>query len=424
MNGGVIISAPSSGAGKTTVTLAILRLLSNNGIHVRGAKSGPDYIDPRFHEAACGESCFNLDTWAMRPERIRSLASGNGILVIEGAMGLFDGAPPDGKGAVADLARMLELPVVLVIDSSRTGHSVAPLAAGFINHDPDVYVAGLILNRVRSHRHESILRKALAPLNLPVIATLGESSAISLPSRHLGLVQAEERDNLRNLLDKAALDISGSFDMNAFLSLAAPVPMTPKANSIPPPAQKIAIARDGAFTFLYRHLADDWRSQGAEIAYFSPLADERVPKAEFIYLPGGYPELHAKKIAGSGNFIESLRHAAYRGASIYGECGGYMVLGRGLIDSRGCRHAMTGLLELETSFEAPSLHLGYRDLVPLCGPFKSRLKGHEFHYSAIVSENGSPLFAAWDSEGKALSNIGLSKGRVSGSFAHVIDAAS
>ena len=424
MNGGVIISAPSSGVGKTTVMLALLRLLSNEGILVRGAKSGPDYIDPRFHEAACGEFCFNLDAWAMQPERIRSLASGNGIVVVEGAMGLFDGAPPDGKGAVADLARMLELPVILVLDSSRIGQSIAPLAAGFINHDPEIRVAGLILNRIRSERHESILRKALAPLNLPIIAALEENSTISLPSRHLGLVQAEEWNNLQDLLDKAALNLSKSFDLNGFLSLVEPVSVIPKAKPVPPPAQRIAIARDGAFGFLYRHLADDWQSQGAEIAYFSPLSDEPVPEAEFIYLPGGYPELHAKKIAGANNFIQSLRRAAYRSTSIYGECGGYMVLGRGLVDSRGCRHAMAGLLELETSFEAPRLHLGYRDLTPLCGPFNARLKAHEFHYSAIVSEDGDPLFAARDAEGKALPNMGLSKGRISGSFAHVIDIAS
>ena len=164
---GLIIAAPGSGAGKTTVTLALLRLLSRQGMAVRGAKSGPDYIDPRFHEAACGQPCLNLDAWAMTPERITSLAAGDGLLVIEGAMGLFDGAPPDGKGAVADLARMLGLPVVLVVDAARMAHSVAALVGGYVHHDPAVRVSGVILNNVGSDRHEAMLRRALAPWSYP-----------------------------------------------------------------------------------------------------------------------------------------------------------------------------------------------------------------------------------------------------------------
>lgn len=422
MGTGLILAAPASGAGKTTVTLALLRLLARAGVAVRGAKSGPDYIDPRFHEAACGRVCVNLDAWAMAPARLRALAAGDGLLLIEGAMGLFDGAPPQGRGAVADLARILRLPVVLVVDGAHMAQSVAPLVAGFAGHDPEVRVAGVILNRVGSDRHAGLLRRALAPLGLPVLAALRRDSALAQPSRHLGLVQAGERDDLAAFVDRAADALGESLDRAALLDLAAPLPGPREAPRLAPPAQAIAVARDAAFGFAYPHMLADWRARGAELRFFSPLADEAVPEAGLIFLPGGYPELHAGRIAAAARFMRSLKNAA-RFADIYGECGGYMVLGDGLVDARGRRHAMAGLLRLETSFAAPRLHLGYRMLVPLGGPFATPLAGHEFHYATTLRAAGAPLFAVRDATGAALPDIGLVAGRVAGSFAHVIDRA-
>ncbi|MYM54129.1 cobyrinate a,c-diamide synthase [Thalassovita mangrovi] len=419
---GLILAAPSSGAGKTTVTLALLRLLSREGISVRGAKSGPDYIDPRFHEAACGAPCLNLDAWAMMPDRIRALAAGEGTLLIEGAMGLFDGAPPDGKGAVADLARILDLPVILVVDAGRMAQSVAPLVAGFAAHDPQVHLAGVILNNVGSERHETMLRRALAPLNLPVLAALRRDPALAMPSRHLGLVQAGERSDLDAFLDRAADALAETLDRDALLTLARPLPAATGQTRLPPPAQVIAIARDRAFAFSYPHLLADWRAQGAELRFFSPLADDPVPEADFVYLPGGYPELHAGRLAGNHTFIKSLQSAAQH-SDIYGECGGYMILGQGLTDAEGQRHEMAGLLPLETSFATRKLHLGYRRLTPLGGPFAMPLTAHEFHYATTLKADGPPLFAAHDAEGQALPDMGLRLNRVSGSFAHVIDRA-
>nr|WP_235915854.1 cobyrinate a,c-diamide synthase [Thalassovita mangrovi] len=418
----MILAAPSSGAGKTTVTLALLRLLSREGISVRGAKSGPDYIDPRFHEAACGAPCLNLDAWAMMPDRIRALAAGEGTLLIEGAMGLFDGAPPDGKGAVADLARILDLPVILVVDAGRMAQSVAPLVAGFAAHDPQVHLAGVILNNVGSERHETMLRRALAPLNLPVLAALRRDPALAMPSRHLGLVQAGERSDLDAFLDRAADALAETLDRDALLTLARPLPAATGQTRLPPPAQVIAIARDRAFAFSYPHLLADWRAQGAELRFFSPLADDPVPEADFVYLPGGYPELHAGRLAGNHTFIKSLQSAAQH-SDIYGECGGYMILGQGLTDAEGQRHEMAGLLPLETSFATRKLHLGYRRLTPLGGPFAMPLTAHEFHYATTLKADGPPLFAAHDAEGQALPDMGLRLNRVSGSFAHVIDRA-
>ncbi|WP_375691300.1 cobyrinate a,c-diamide synthase [Pseudooceanicola sp. LIPI14-2-Ac024] len=419
---GLILAAPSSGAGKTTVTLAALRALSRKGMAVRGAKSGPDYIDPRFHEAACGQPCPNLDAWAMSPDRLRALAAGDGLLLIEGAMGLFDGAPPDGRGAVADLARLLCLPVVLVVDAGRMAQSVAPLVAGFANHDPEVCIAGILLNNVGSTRHDAMLRRALEPLGIPVLGTLPRDPSLAMPSRHLGLVQAGERPDLDAFLDRAADWIEAGCDLDTLTALAAPLPGTPGMRRVPPPGQRIAVARDAAFAFAYPHLLDDWRAQGAELTFFSPLADDPVPAADLVYLPGGYPELHAGRLAANTRFLDSLRSAAAT-TPVHGECGGYMVLGQGLTDADGTRHVMAGLLELETSFATRRLHLGYRHLTALGGPFSGRLTAHEFHYATTLAAWGDPLYAATDAEGAALPPMGLRSGQVTGSFAHVIDRA-
>jgi cobyrinic acid a,c-diamide synthase len=411
-----LISAPASGSGKTTITLGLLRALSRQGTSVRGAKSGPDYIDPRFHEAACGQPCLNLDAWAMTPDRIRALAGG-APLIVEGAMGLFDGAPPDGKGASADLARILDLPVILVIDAAKMAGSVAPLVKGFIAHDPSLRVAGVILNNVGSPRHEGMLRRALG--DIPVFGAIPRTSTIAQPSRHLGLVQAQERPDLETFLDVAADLVTAHCDLEAFARMLAPLPVA-KAGPIPPPAQTIAIAKDEAFAFAYPHLLDDWLAAGASLSFFSPLADDPAPQADLIYLPGGYPELHAGRLAQNTRFLDSLRTSD---SHIYGECGGYMVLGDALTDAEGVTHQMAGLLRLETSFAKRKLHLGYREMIANQGPFSGAWKGHEFHYATTLRAEGTPLFQIKDAEGATLPPMGLIAGRVSGSFAHIIDLA-
>ncbi len=426
---GLIVAAPSSGSGKTTVTLGLLRALARDGVAVRGAKSGPDYIDPRFHEAACGQPCMNLDAWAMSPARIRSLAAGKGLLVIEGAMGLFDGAPPDGKGATADLAGILGMPVVLVVDAASMAQSVAPLVAGFAAQDPRVRVAGIILNRVGSDRHERMLRKALEPLGIPVLGALPRDGGLALPARHLGLVQAGEHPDLAAFLDRAADRVQRHVDLSALQALAAEFEADialhnhERHGTYRP---RIAIARDEAFAFVYPHELAEWRYGGADLRFFSPLADEPVPEAGRVFLPGGYPELHAGRIAAAEQFLTSLRKAAET-TEIYGECGGYMVLGDALTDADGVRHRMAGLLPLETSFAERRLHLGYRKLTGYAGN-KARELGvrghytaHEFHYATTLRAEGEPLWQAEDAEGNRLPDMGLVLGNVSGSFAHIID---
>ena len=419
MGRGLILAAPASGSGKTTLTLGLLRAFRQRGITVRGAKSGPDYIDPRFHEAACATPCPNLDAWAMAPARLAKLAAGPGLLLIEGAMGLFDGAPPDGRGATADLARILGLPVVLVVDAAHMAQSVAPLVAGFAGHDPKVPVAGVILNKLGSPRHETMLRRALAPLGLPVLGAVFRQDGLAHPSRHLGLVQAGEHPDLEAYLERAAGAVAGAVDLGRLAKIARPLPDPQPVAPLPPPGQRIAVAGDAAFAFAYPHILTDWRAQGAEILPFSPLADAPpAPEADFIFLPGGYPELHAGRLAAAGTFRAAMQAAS---CPVYGECGGYMVLGDGLVDADGQRHRMLGLLRLETSFARRRLHLGYRRLTALRGPFPGQWAAHEFHYARTLRAEGAPLFSAKDAEGKALAPMGLARANVCGSFAHLID---
>ena len=421
--GGLIFAAPASGSGKTTVTLGFLRAAARQGIAIRSAKSGPDYIDPRFHAAASGQDCVNLDAWAMTPERLRHLAAHEPgeTLLVEGAMGLFDGAPPGGKGSSADLARILGLPVVLIIDCARMAGSVAAVAHGFATRDKDVQVAGVILNNIGSPRHEEMLRRALP--RTTIFGAVPRDSALSQPSRHLGLEQAEERPDLDHFLDAAADIMAAHLDIDALLHLAAQHGIPPgKPAPMPPPAQRIAVAQDRAFGFCYPHMLSDWRAAGAELAVFSPLNDDPVPQADFIFLPGGYPELHAGHIAATQNFLPTLRKAAET-TPTYGECGGYMVLGDGLVDAEGTRHEMASLLRLETSFARRKLHLGYRTLCALRGPFPGSHKAHEFHYASTLRAEGEALFYAEDATGRQLGPMGLAFGSVQGSFAHIIDRA-
>lgn len=418
----LILSAPASGSGKTTLTLGILRALRSMGIGVRSAKSGPDYIDPRFHAAASGAECVNLDAWAMGAGRIRALAqpAAEGPLVIEGAMGLFDGAPPKGRGATADLARILGVPVVLILDCAKQAHSVAALATGFANFRADINVAGVILNNVGSPRHEMMLRTALGPTGLRVLGAVYRQAALSLPARHLGLVQAQEHPDLDVFLDQAAEIMRQSIDLDALLDIATPLPDVGQQPSIiAPPAQRIAVARDAAFAFAYPHLLAGWRHAGAEISQFSPLADQAPRDCDLVFLPGGYPELHAGRLAANETFLNGLRSAP----AVYGECGGYMVLGDGLIDKDGARHKMAGLLRLETSFAARKLHLGYRRLSSTPGVWNEQVNAHEFHYASTLKAEGKPLFSAKNAENEDLAPMGLINGSVSGSFAHIIDRA-
>jgi len=299
--------------------------------------------------------------------------------------------------------------------------SIAPLVAGFARHNPQVDVAGVILNRVGSPRHEAMLRRALGPLGVPVLGAVMRDAELGLPERHLGLVQAREHADLDAFMARAATAVGSAIDLDALQALARPLPPLPEITA--PRAvfpRRVALARDAAFSFVYPHQLAQWRSTGTRVIPFSPLADEAVPEADMVFLPGGYPELQAERLSRAGRFFETLRAAA-QSALIYGECGGYMTLGESLTDAAGETHAMAGLLGLRSSFAQRRLHLGYRKLRSRSAHLRGTYGGHEFHYATTLSAEGTPLFEAWDSEGAPLPPMGLQEGRVIGSFAHVID---
>ena len=429
---GLIFAAPASGSGKTAIVAGLLRLLARRGLAASPAKLGPDYIDPAFHAAAARRPCLNIDLWAMRPATVtallRRLSGGAELVLVEGAMGLFDGAA-DGTGSAADFAALTGWPVVLVIDARGQAQSAGALLRGFCLHRADVRIAGVVFNRVGSAAHESSLRQGVAPLGLPVLGAIPRAADLAVPERHLGLVQAVEHADLDGFLDRAADLLEAHLAVDRLLDVAAMGPSLPAASppSLPTLGRRIAVARDAAYAFAYPGQLDAWRGVGSEIAFFSPLADEApADGCDAVYLPGGYPELHAGPLATGARFFAGLRRAAARGATIFGECGGYMTLGAGLVDAAGRRHAMAGLLPLESSFALRRLHLGYREAAVIAdhplGKAGDRFRGHEFHYATVLAEGeGEPLFDCRDALGQALGSVGRRRGNVAGSFIHLID---
>jgi cobyrinic acid a,c-diamide synthase len=429
----LIVSAPRSGSGKTIVTLGLLGALKRRGVAVRAGKSGPDYIDPAFHAAATGENGVNLDTWAMLPSLIEALIADTtrdaDALVIEGAMGLFDGVPgePGRSGAAADLAEHFGVPVLLVLDVSGQSQSAAAVAAGFAGYRPEVRIGGVVLNRLGSERHRTLIAEALAPLRIPILGAIPRDETLVLPERHLGLVQASEHADLAERLQRLAVMAERHLDLDAILTAAAPLILSgaPVQATLPPPGQRIALASDEAFSFVYAHVLDGWRRAGAEIVPFSPLHDEAPPMdSDVCWLPGGYPELHAGTLAAARRFHDGLRDFAQR-RPVHGECGGHMVLGEAIEDAQGVRHAMAGLLGHSTSFARRRLHLGYRQARLLAdspaGAAGSVVRGHEFHHASIVATGvDQPLVEATDAQGRPVAETGSRRGLVSGTFFHAI----
>jgi cobyrinic acid a,c-diamide synthase len=438
MTPGLLISAPASGTGKTTVMLGLLAALRDRGLAVQPFKNGPDYIDPAFHRAASGRWSYNLDSWAMPGAMLDGLlaaAEGADLVLAEGSMGLFDGvAAPGatGNGASADLAARMGWPVVVVIDASGQAQTAAAVALGLARFRPDVRVAGAILNRIASPRHEALVRKGMEEAGIAVLGVLPKRAAIAMPERHLGLVQAEEQPALQALIAEAASLMRDGVDLDALIAAATATATVTAPLKITPPGQRIALARDAAFSFVYPHLLHGWRAAGAEVLPFSPLADQAPdPSADTCWLPGGYPELHAGPLSAANGFRDGLRAFAET-KPVHGECGGYMAMGEALIDKDGTSHRMAGLLGLVTSYASRKMHLGYRlarlsQAIPGHGA-GSALRGHEFHYSTILSQPDAPLAAVTDATGAPVAETGSTRlqpggGLSTGTFFHLIASA-
>lgn len=430
---GIVIAAPGSGSGKTTVTLGLLAAFRRRGWPVQPFKAGPDYIDTGHHARAAGRPGVNLDTWAMPPSLIAGIVgeSGQGAAfgIAEGVMGLFDGGADRGlsaKGSTADLAALLGWPVALVLDVSAQTETAVAVALGCASYRPDVRIAAVILNNVASQLHEDLIRPGFERIGMKILGALRRTPDVRLPERHLGLVQALEHGDYAERMAKLADLVEASTDLDAIVAAAQEMTLEPATHAMAmrPPGQRIALARDDAFSFVYHHIVQGWRAAGAEVTPFSPLANEPPPEnADAVWLPGGYPELHAGTLASAEIFMKGLQSLAARGVPVHGECGGYMVLGRGLIDATGARHAMAGLLPAETSFKERSMHLGYRRarLRQSCvlGGAGTRLYGHEFHFATLLSDTGDPLFDFEDGSGRS-ATAGSRAGSVTGSFFHVL----
>jgi cobyrinic acid a,c-diamide synthase len=361
-----------------------------------------------------------------------SVAEGADLVLAEGSMGLFDGvASPGacGNGSSADLAARMGWPVVLVIDASGQAQTAAAVAQGLARFRPSVRVAGVILNRIASPRHEALVRNGMGEAGLTVLGVLPKRTAIAMPERHLGLVQAEEQPALQALIAEAVALMREGVDLDALIAAAQTTagPATPA--KIIPPGQRIALARDPAFSFVYPHLLHGWRAAGAEVLPFSPLADQAPdPSADVCWLPGGYPELHGGTLAEADRFRAGLRAFAET-KPVHGECGGYMAMGEAIIDKNGTRHRMAGLLGLVTSFEKRKMHLGYR-LATVAQAIPGHeagasLRGHEFHYSTILAQPDAPLAAVTDATGAIVPETGSTRlqpagGLSTGTFFHLI----
>lgn len=413
----IVIAAPHSGSGKTTLTLGLMNALTRRGLKVAPFKVGPDFIDPGYHRLVTGLPSVNLDDWMCGHDFVRDTFSrhteGADLAIVEGVMGLFDGI--DGvseAGSTAEVAKLIGAPVLLVVDARSQARSAAALVHGFASFDPALRVAGVIFNNVASANHERILREAVAAScpDVAVVGCLPKDPRLAIPSRHLGLTTAEENPLSAEFLDHLLNVMEGHLDLEGILALADGRALPGGTASAPPAAAgrvRIAVARDAAFCFCYPDNLRLLEEAGAEISFFSPLADARLPEgAAGVYLPGGYPELFAERLAGNVALKTALHEAIEAGLPVYAECGGFIYLTQG-VEAGGTTHPLVGIFPVATRMLPRRKALGYREVelasdTPL-GPAGATVRGHEFHYSEMepmpptvervyrVSRKGEPL---------------------------------
>jgi cobyrinic acid a,c-diamide synthase len=379
-----LIAAPHSGAGKTTVTLGLLRALQKRNCHVQPFKCGPDYLDPKHHLAACGNDSINLDRFMMSDAHILQLYQKHSfnadVCIAEGVMGLFDGARKM-EGSSADIARLLQLPVILVIDAKAMAYSAAAILYGLKNFCRDIHVAGVIFNFVERESHYRILEEACHDVDVKALGYLPYNEAAVIASRHLGL-DASSDAKMQAMIAAAAIHIEKHVDIDNLLQstqLSVP-PVPPPAPAAAPGKLKILVARDAAFNFIYPENIHALQQKGT-VQYFSPLTDQGLPAADLIYLPGGYPELYLEQLAANLSIQRQLQSHYANGGRILAECGGMMYLGKTIADEKGKEFPMTGILDIATSMQHKKFSLGYRSII--AGDLS--VKGHEFHYSGFTT---------------------------------------
>jgi cobyrinic acid a,c-diamide synthase len=400
----LIIAAPHSHAGKTTITLALMAALAQRGLQVAPFKVGPDYIDPQLHQRAAGRPSYNLDTYMVAADRVREtftrVARAADIAVIEGVMGLFDGSSPTSRaGSTAEVAELLQAPIVLVIDAAGMAASVGAMIRGFNTYDPAVHIAGVILNRLGGVGHYRYLLPAIEREGVAILGYLPQTPHVKIPERHLGLLPAAEEDRVTPLLDQLVGLVEQHIDLDHILSLAqtAPPLALPAPPQAPPlsPRLRIAWAQDEAFHFAYQENRDRLMAAGADLIPFRPLHDAALPEAiDGIWIVGGFPELFAAQLAANQPMHTALRTAAHQGLPIYAECGGFMYLCEWLEDQQGRRHAQVGLIPGGTRMTDKLQQFGYAEATFLqetfFGPAGTTVRGHRFHYSIYEPGSASP----------------------------------
>jgi len=381
-----IIAAPTSNSGKTTLTLGLLRALELRGLNTQPFKVGPDYIDPKFHEIASGKPGVNLDLFMMDTEDIQStyaqFCTNASVACVEGVMGLFDGARKS-EGSTAELSKVLDLPIILVVDAKAVAYSVAPLLYGFKHFDPELNIAGVIFNRVNTKSHYQFLEEACSDVNIPALGHLPFIPEAEIPSRHLGL-SIDKIEAYDSTINRVAEELEKHVDLDRLLQITTKdIPF--KSDHLNPVIKrdlKISIAQDEGFNFTYIQNIELLKTLG-EVTFFSPLKDNKLPESDFVYLPGGYPECFTQQLSENTTMLKSIKDYAQAGGRILAECGGMMYLGKSIIDQSGKAFPMVNVFDFDTSLEQMKLTLGYRTI-----QFNDfEWKGHEFHYSTLLNDN-------------------------------------
>jgi len=448
----VIMAGERSGVGKTTITLAMLAYLRRQGKRVQSFKVGPDYIDPMFHRYVTGRPCYNLDPVLTSEAYVRHSHAAHSqdaeMVLVEGVMGLFDGATGAADVAsTAHIARLLDAPVVLVLDCARLSRSVAAIAHGYRTFDPQLKLAGVILNRVGSDRHLTLLQDALATIDLPILGVLHRHTDLTLPDRHLGLVPTDELTHLEELCDRLATLAAQAFHWQTLLPLLTPGPRKPKPDIFlkrplrgrfkkisearfqkvgithqPTNAPTLAVARDRAFSFYYPDNLALLESLGATLHFWSPLEEALPEGVSGLYFGGGFPEMFAAELAENRAALQSVRQAIATGMPVYAECGGLMYLSQGIVDFSGKSWEMAGILPTWANM-GDRLTLGYRRAIaqhntPLVTA-EQELWGHEFHRSSLTAPPPSPLYALHRFEGTPVGSEGWHRSHLHASYLHL-----
>ncbi|WP_018132725.1 cobyrinate a,c-diamide synthase [Effusibacillus pohliae] len=432
----LVVAGTGSGAGKTTLTVGLMAAFQNRGLQVQGYKVGPDYIDPSYHTAVTGRPSRNLDSWMLTHDAMRECfwrgAAGADLAIIEGVMGLYDGKSPIGdRGSTAEVAKLLDAPVLLVLNAHAMARSAAAVVLGFQKLDPAVRIAGVIANKVGSKGHFEIVKAAIEQeCGIPCLGYLERDDALTMPERHLGLIPAVERGELSGLFQRLAGKVSETVDLDRLWELASAAPsLQPPGHALFPreqaaPRVRIGVARDSAFNFYYPENLELLAAHGAQLVYFSPLADERLPDdLDGLYIGGGFPEEFAAQLSAQQALIEAIRRAHAAGMPIYAECGGLMFLCRSLTDRQGREYPMVGLVPANVRMQGRLAALGYREAVAaidhLLLPEGEAAKGHEFHYSVLTPEI-DPYPWAWRLSGRSGETPeGYADGNLLASYTHL-----